>query len=59
MGDELHYSELAKSFAADGVMRFRERASSLRTIYPVLVSPAWLADSFGTAYALVKSSTSC
>ena len=30
MGDELHYSELAKSFGADGVMRLRETASSLR-----------------------------
>ena len=26
MGDELHYSELAKSFASNGVMRLRERA---------------------------------
>jgi hypothetical protein len=55
MGDELHYSELAKSFAADGVMRFRETSNSLRTIYPMLISPAWHADSVGTAYALVKT----
>ena len=55
MGDELHYSELAKSFAADGVMRFRETASSLRTIYPILISPAWHADSVSTAYALTKT----
>ena len=54
LGDELHYSELAKSFASDGVMRFREEPSTLRSLYPVLVSPAWLANSVGTAYALAK-----
>ena len=54
MGDELHYSELARSFASNGVMRLREEPSSLRTIYPVLVSPAWLATSVGTAYAVAK-----
>ena len=55
MGDELHYSELAKSFAADGVMRFREtsppsgpsiRSSSHRPGTPTVV---------GTAYALTKT----
>jgi hypothetical protein len=55
LGDELHYSELAKSFASNGVMRFREEPSSLRSLYPVLVSPAWLASSVGTAYALAKA----
>jgi len=54
MGDELHYSELAKSFASDGVMRLREEPSTLRTIYPILISPAWLFNSVGTAYALAK-----
>lgn len=54
MGDEMHYSELAKSFASNGVMRLREEPSSLRSLYPVLVSPAWLATSVGTAYALAK-----
>jgi hypothetical protein len=54
MGDELHYSELARSFASDGVMRLREEPSTLRTLYPVLVSPAWLAGSVGTAYTLAK-----
>jgi hypothetical protein len=54
MGDELHYSELAKSFASNGVMRFREEPSTLRSLYPVLVSPAWLANSVGTAYTLAK-----
>jgi len=49
MGDELDYSELARSFASNGVMRLREEPSAVRTIYPVLVSPAWLATSVGTA----------
>jgi hypothetical protein len=54
MGDELHYSELARSFASNGVMRFREEPWTLPTIYPVLVSPAWLATSVETAYAVAK-----
>jgi hypothetical protein len=54
MGDELHYSELAKSFASNGVMRLREEPSTLRTLYPVLISPAWLFNSVGTAYTLAK-----
>src|SRR5262245_1852190 len=54
MGDELHYSELARSFASKGVMRLREEPSTIRTIYPVLVSPAWLASSVGTAYPVAK-----
>jgi hypothetical protein len=54
MGDELHYSELARSFASNGVMRLREDPSTLRSLYPVLISPAWLANSVGTAYTLAK-----
>lgn len=54
MGDELDYSELARSFAADGVMRLREQPATVHTLYPVLVSPAWLASSIGTAYGLAK-----
>ena len=54
MGDELHYSELAKSFASNGAMRLREEPSTLRSVYPVLISPAWLFNSVGTAYALAK-----
>jgi len=54
MGDELHYSELAKSFASNGVMRLREEPSTLRSLYPVLISPAWLFNSVGTAYTLAK-----
>ena len=54
MGDELHYSELARSFASNGVMRLREEPSTLRSLYPVLISPAWLFNSVGTAYTLTK-----
>ena len=54
MGDELDYSELARSFASDGVMRLREAPSTVPTLYPVLISPAWLATSVGTAYAVAK-----
>ena len=54
MGDELHYSELAKSFASNGAMRLREEPSTLRSLYPVLISPAWLFNSVGTSYALAK-----
>jgi len=54
MGDELHYSELARSFASKGVMRLREEPSAIRTIYPVFVSPAWLASSVATAYPVAK-----
>ena len=54
MGDELHYSELARSFASNGVMRLREEPSTLRSLYPVLISPAWLFNSVGTSYALAK-----
>ena len=31
------------------------RLSTLRTLYPVLISPAWHADSVSTAYALTKT----
>src|SRR5580765_2279959 len=54
MGDELDYSELARSFASNGVMRLREEPWALGTIYPVIISPAWLATSVGTAYAVAK-----
>jgi hypothetical protein len=54
MGDELHYSELAKSFASNGAMRLREEPSTLRSLYPVFISPAWLFNSVGTSYALAK-----
>jgi hypothetical protein len=35
-------------------MRLREEPSTLRSLYPVLISPAWLFNSVGTAYTLAK-----
>jgi hypothetical protein len=55
MGDELHYSELAKSFAAGGEFLFREEPSGLTGLYPALIAPAWLADSMGTTYSIAKA----
>jgi hypothetical protein len=56
MGDELLYSDLARSFAESGQMALRGLSVSVRThgIYPILISPAWLADSTTTAYGLAK-----
>ena len=56
MVDEFIYSELAKSFADRGEFLIRETASPFRNLaYPVLISPAWLADSVGTAYDLART----
>jgi hypothetical protein len=55
MGDELTYSEHAKSFADSGEFLFREEPARYLSIYPALISPAWLADSVETAYSLAKA----
>ena len=54
MSDELIYSDLAESFAEHHQMLFREHARPFQSIYPILISPAWLADPVPTAYAIVK-----
>jgi hypothetical protein len=55
MVDEFIYSELAKSFAEHGEFLIRETASPFRNVaYPALISPAWLADSIGTAYEIAR-----
>jgi hypothetical protein len=55
MADELIYSEMAKNFADHGEFLLRETPSPLNNVaYPALISPAWLADSVGTAYSLVQ-----
>ncbi len=53
--DELEYAELAKNFIASGHYLFREHPYFIPTIYPALISPAWLAGSIATTYALVKA----
>ena len=55
MEDELQYSEMAKSFAAGGHYLFRDHPYHVATIYPALISPAWLAHSLSTTYALAKA----
>jgi hypothetical protein len=54
MGDELTYSEYAKSFAESGEFLFREEPTAFLSIYPALIAPAWLADSVVSAYSLAK-----
>jgi hypothetical protein len=57
MVDELIYSELARSFAADGAFQVRDApAAGFSLVYPVLISPAYLfVDALPTAYAVVKT----
>ena len=55
MIDELIYSELAKNFADRGDFVLRDAASNFYNIaYPVLIAPAWLAESIETAYGLAR-----
>jgi hypothetical protein len=55
MEDELQYSDLAKSFAADGHYLFRDQPRQVLSVYPALISPAWFAASMQTTYALAKA----
>jgi len=55
MVDELLYSELAKSFASDGEFTIRDAPTPIYSVaYPALISPAWLAGSIETAYAVAR-----
>ena len=53
MGDELEYSELAKSFESSGHFLFKGVSYPLPSIYPILIAPAWAATSMKTTYAVV------
>jgi hypothetical protein len=55
MGDELTYSEMAKSFAAGHGLEVRGSPPNVRTLYPVLISPAWFLDSVQAAYGAAKT----
>jgi hypothetical protein len=55
MPDELTHAEMARSFIDGEGLEVRELPSYARTLYPVLVSPAWLADSAETAFAAAKT----
>jgi hypothetical protein len=54
MPDELLYAATSRSFLSSGHYLLYEHSIPLRTIYPALISPAWLAGSTHTAYALIK-----
>ena len=54
-GDELTYSEMAKSFAAGHGFEVRGTPPNTRTLYPILISPAWLTDSVESAFVAVKA----
>lgn len=54
MPDELEYSETSRSFLSSGRYLLYDHTDPLRTIYPVLISPGWLARSTQTAYGLIK-----
>jgi hypothetical protein len=54
MGDELIYSEMAKSFASGEGFEIRGSPPDVRTLYPVLISPAWFMDSVEGAFSAVK-----
>jgi hypothetical protein len=55
MADELAHSEMAKSFADGEGLEVRGLPSYARTLYPVLIAPAWIADSVETAFAAAKT----
>ena len=54
MVDELQYAMASRSFISTGHYVFREQPEAIRSVYPALISPAWLAGSAQTAYTLVK-----
>ncbi len=57
MVDELIYSELARSIAAEGTLQVRDvPAGGFSVVYPLLISPAYaIFDDLPTAYAAVKT----
>lgn len=55
MVDEFIYSELAKSFAEQGEFLLREAPAPFNSVaYPAIISPAWRAESVGTAYEIAR-----
>ncbi len=55
MVDELLYSDLAKSIETSGHFLIRNVPAGPRTLYAVLIAPAWAAHSMSTTYALAKA----
>ncbi|MEX0817399.1 MAG: hypothetical protein WD027_08125 [Gaiellales bacterium] len=55
MIDELIYSEFAKSIADGGGWMNREQPAPFLSLYPALISPAWLAGSMETTFGIAKA----
>jgi hypothetical protein len=56
MGDELIYSEMAKSFAAGGHFLIRGGPTGISAVgYPFLISPGWLFGPVATSYGIAKA----
>ena len=55
--DEFIYANLAKNLADHGQYLFRDTTLHQSLLYPLLLAPAWFADSMGTTYALAKGIT--
>ena len=55
MGDELIYSEMAKSFAGGGHFLIRGAPTGISAVgYPFLISPGWLFGPVATSYGVAK-----
>jgi hypothetical protein len=55
--DEFIYANLAKNLAEHGQYLLRGTPQHQSYLYPLLLAPAWLADSMSTTYALAKGIT--
>jgi hypothetical protein len=55
MADEFTYAEMAKSFASGEGLEVRGGPPNVRTLYPVLISPAWFLDSVEAAFSAAKA----
>jgi len=55
--DEFIYSNLAKNVAEHGRYLLRGTPKHQSYLYPLLLAPAWFADSMSTTYALAKGIT--
>jgi hypothetical protein len=55
--DEFIYANLAKNLADHGQYLFRDTTLHQSLLYPLLLAPAWFADSMSTTYALAKGIT--
>ena len=53
--DEVEYAAVSRSFLDTGQYLFRDHSMSIPSIYPALVSPAWLASSVSTSYTVIKT----